>query len=76
VGAIILAARGVDLLTSISAALSSISNVGPAFGSAGPMENYFFFDDTSKWILSILMLTGRLELYTIIVLLTPGFWRR
>jgi trk system potassium uptake protein TrkH len=74
-GAALLSMRGVDLLTSFSAALSCLSNVGPAFGAAGPAENYSGFDATSKWVLSLLMLTGRLELYTVAVLLTPSFWK-
>jgi trk system potassium uptake protein TrkH len=75
-GAVILASQGEDLLTSISGALSCVSNVGPAFGDFGPTEDYSHASALSKWVLAGLMLVGRLEIYTVVVLVTPGFWRR
>jgi trk system potassium uptake protein TrkH len=75
-GALLLAALEEDLLTALSGALSCVSNVGPAFGDFGPSENYAHARAPAKWVLSGLMLVGRLEIYTVVVLLTPRFWRR
>ncbi|MEF3254652.1 MAG: TrkH family potassium uptake protein [Deferribacterales bacterium] len=67
---------GVDIVTSLSAALACVGNIGPGFGSVGPMDNYSFFSDFSKFILSIGMLAGRLEIYTFFIIFTPYYWRR
>lgn len=67
---------GGDILTSIATALATVGNIGPGFGKIGPAENYAFYPDFVKWILSFAMLAGRLELYTVIVLFTPAFWRK
>jgi len=67
---------GYDLFTCISAAVATLSNVGPGFGMIGPMDSYAFFHGYIKWFLSFIMLTGRLELYTILILFTHNFWRR
>ncbi len=67
---------GLDLLTAISAAASAIANVGPALGpEVGPVSTYAGLPDSAKWVLSIAMLLGRLEILTVFVLLTPAFWR-
>ena len=67
---------GVDFLTAISSGAAMVSNVGPGLGDiAGPAGNYSSFSDTAKIILSVGMLLGRLELFTVFVLFTPGFWR-
>lgn len=65
-----------DILTSLTTALATVGNIGPGFGKIGPTENYHFFPNYVKWFLSFAMLVGRLELYTVLVLLTPNFWRR
>ena len=71
-----LAAAGVDTLTALSGAGSAISNVGPGLGAIiGPAGNYEPLGDIPKWILSITMLVGRLELFTVLVMLSPKFWR-
>ena len=65
-----------DNLTAISGAASSISNVGPGLGDViGPNGNYKAIPDVSKWILSMGMLLGRLELFAVLVLFFPSFWR-
>jgi len=69
-------ALGVDLLTASSTVLSAMSNVGPALGEAGPAENYFGLPAGGKWILVFCMLTGRLEVFTVAVLLVPNFWKK
>jgi trk system potassium uptake protein TrkH len=69
-------AIGVDFMTSISAVASAISNVGPGIETVGPAQTFQHIPDTGKWVLSFLMLMGRLELFTVCVLFTPYFWKR
>ena len=72
----LLSLTGLDLITSISGAATSISNVGPGLGSIiGPNGNFSSLPDVSKWILSLGMILGRLELFAILVLFLPSFWR-
>ncbi|NPA25173.1 MAG: TrkH family potassium uptake protein [Deltaproteobacteria bacterium] len=66
----------IDFVSSLTAALATVGNIGPGFGMVGPTKNYSHFPDAVKWILSFAMLAGRLELYTVLVLFTPTFWRR
>ena len=74
--AMLLSISGLDFITSISGAASSISNVGPGLGDViGPNGNYNDIPDISKWILSAGMLLGRLELFAVLVLFFPSFWR-
>ena len=74
--AMLLSISGLDFITSISGAASSISNVGPGLGDViGPNGNYKDIPDLSKWILSVGMLLGRLELFAVLVLFFPSFWR-
>ncbi|RJP78176.1 MAG: TrkH family potassium uptake protein [Desulfobacteraceae bacterium] len=73
---ILLAGTGVDFLTSITAVASAIGNVGPGFGLVGPLDNYALIPAAGKWILIWCMLIGRLEVYTVIILLAPEFWRK
>ncbi len=71
-----LSLSGLDFITSISGAATSISNVGPGLGSViGPSGNFSSMPDLSKWILSLGMILGRLELFAILVLFLPSFWR-
>ena len=72
----LLSLSGLDFLTSISGAATSISNVGPGLGSIiGPNGNFSSLPDVSKWILTVGMILGRLELFAILVLFLPSFWR-
>tara|TARA_B100000575_G_scaffold151807_1_gene121136 strand:- start:6656 stop:8032 length:1377 start_codon:yes stop_codon:yes gene_type:complete len=72
----LLSLTGLDFVTSISGAATSISNVGPGLGSViGPNGNFSSLPDISKWILTIGMILGRLELFAILVLFLPSFWR-
>ena len=74
--AMLLSITGLDFLTAISGAASAISNVGPGLGEMiGPNGNYKAIPDLSKWILSVGMLFGRLELFAVLVLFFPSFWR-
>ena len=73
----LLSISGLDFVTAVSGAATSISNVGPGLGGMiGPSGNFSLLPDFSKWILSIGMILGRLELFAIIVLFIPSFWRR
>ena len=76
VSCLALAALGVDVLTSITAVAASMFNIGPGFGAVGPAENYGSLPDLAKWVLGGCMIAGRLEYYTVIVILTPAFWRK
>ena len=72
----LLSLTGLDFITAISGAATSISNVGPGLGSIiGPNGNFSTLPDVSKWILTIGMILGRLELFAILVLFLPSFWR-
>ena len=71
-----LAWLGHDSLTAISAVAATLGNVGPGLGTVGPTENYFHFSLTAKWVCTLCMLVGRLEVYSVVVLLVPDFWRR
>ena len=74
--ATLLSLTGLDFVTSLSGAATSISNVGPGLGSViGPNSNFSSLPDISKWILSVGMILGRLELFAILVLFLPSFWR-
>lgn len=74
--AILLAGLGVDFVTAFAAVAATIGNIGPGFGTVGPAENFAHLPELGKWILIGCMLLGRLEIYTIMVLLVPEFWRR
>jgi len=73
---LILSLWGLDFETSIGAVAASIGNIGPGIGGVGPAENFAFIPDGGKFFLTFLMLLGRLELFTVIILFTPQFWRR
>ena len=73
---LLLAAMGIDMITSFSAVAATIGNIGPGFGKVGPASNYAGLPEMAKWILTLCMLMGRLEIYTIIILFIPEFWRK
>ncbi|WP_339633513.1 TrkH family potassium uptake protein [Bizionia echini] len=75
VGSLVFSMFGLDFMSSIGIAASSLGNVGPAFGDFGPVNNYASLPALGKWWAAFLMLIGRLELFTVLILLTPFFWR-
>ena len=75
IGALGFSILGIDFESSIGLAASSLGNVGPALGDFGPVNNYAALPSIGKWWCSFLMLIGRLELFTVLVLFTPFFWR-
>lgn len=72
----LLAGMKVDVVTSFAAVAACIGNIGPGIGKVGPTDNYAHLPAMAKWILSLCMLLGRLEIYTVIVLFVPEFWRK
>jgi len=72
----LLAFEGLDLVSAGTAAISSLSNIGPAYGVLGPYDNYSLLTDFSKLIFSAGMILGRLEFYTVLVIFTAAFWRK
>ncbi len=71
---VVLAATGLDFVTAFSAVAACMNNLGPGLGEVG--SNYVAINDVAKWVLCFAMLLGRLEIFTLLVLLTPSFWRR
>jgi trk system potassium uptake protein TrkH len=76
VGTGALSSMGIDLLTSSSSVATCMAGIGPGIGTVGPVSNFAHLPDMGKLVLSIMMILGRLEIYTVIILFMPGFWRR
>lgn len=74
-GSLALSVMGIDFATAIGATATSIGNVGPAVGKVGPVDNFAWMPPAAKVLLSLLMIMGRLEIFTILVLFTPFFWK-
>ncbi len=75
IGFLLLSALGLDHLTALSSVLATLGNVGPGLSLVGPTGNYFFIPSLGKVVLIICMLVGRLELFTVLALFSPAFWR-
>lgn len=75
VGALVFSIIGLDFESAVGVAASCLGNVGPALGDFGPVDNFYNMPAIGKWWSSFLMLIGRLELFTVLILLTPFFWR-
>ncbi|AWI79555.1 MAG: potassium transporter Trk [Betaproteobacteria bacterium HGW-Betaproteobacteria-13] len=73
---LLLAATGLDLITAFSGVVACLNNAGPGLGEVGPASNYQGLSDLQTWILSFSMILGRLEIFTLLVVMTPTFWRR
>jgi len=76
VGALVMAACGYDVTTAASASAAALGNIGPGLSEVGPMENWSHLPIVAKWVMSVLMLMGRLELFSVVVLFTPWAWKR
>lgn len=74
--AFVVAATGVDVVSSFAASLACIGNIGPGIGSVGPTDNYAHLPELAKASLTLCMVLGRLEIYTVIILFVPEFWRK
>ena len=75
-GVFFITSIGMDMESAISGVAATLGNVGPGLGSLGPTDNYGSVPEAGKWAFSFLMLTGRLELYTMILLFLPETWRK
>jgi len=75
-GVFFMTSLGMDMESAMSGVAASLGNVGPGLGSLGPMDNYSAVPEAGKWLFSLLMLMGRLELYTVLLLFFPGTWRK
>ena len=68
---------GIDYTNALTISLSCIGNVGPSLGlEIGPTMSWSMLSDTAKWLCSMMMLVGRLEIFTVLVILTPAFWKK
>lgn len=76
ISAVLLAGTGVDFVTAFGAVAATLGNIGPGFGMVGPVENYAQIPFLGKWLLIWCMLLGRLEIYTVVILLVPEFYRK
>ncbi|WP_183495385.1 TrkH family potassium uptake protein [Neolewinella aquimaris] len=75
IGSVVLSMLGLDFQTSVGAMATSLGNVGPGIGGVGPVDNFAWLSDPVKLFLSFVMIVGRLEIFTVLVLFTPYFWR-
>ncbi|MCU4154526.1 TrkH family potassium uptake protein [Carboxylicivirga sp. A043] len=75
-GAFGLTVVGMDMDSAMGAAATTMGGIGPGLGTVGPVDNYFAVPQAGKWILSFLMLLGRLELFTVLILFSPHFWKK
>lgn len=76
IGSILLSYFGLDFITAAGAMATCLGNVGPGIGAVGPVGNFTTLPDAAKWILSFAMLLGRLELFTVLLIFSPAFWKR
>lgn len=73
---VVVAAMGIDMVTAFSSVAACIGNIGPGFGGVGPVDNFAAMPGAAKWLLAWCMLLGRLEIYTVIILFVPEFWKK
>jgi len=72
----LLSASGLDVFSALTAVVAMINNTGPGLGQVGPASNFAALNDFQIWVCCFAMLLGRLELFTLLVVLTPAFWRK
>ena len=72
----LLMAAGLDFLSAFTAVIACITNAGPGLGAVGPSHNYAALSDVQKWLCTAVMLLGRLEIFTVLILLTPAYWKK
>jgi trk system potassium uptake protein TrkH len=75
-GTFVMSMMGLDFETAIGSTAATLGNIGPGIGNVGPVDNYAGIPLFGKWFLSFLMLLGRLELFTVLILFSPAFWKR
>lgn len=72
----LLMAAGLDFLSAFTAVIACITNAGPGLGAVGPSHNYAALSDVQKWLCTAVMLLGRLEIFTVLILFTPAYWKK
>ena len=75
-GVLVMTLLGLDLVSAFAAVAATLNNIGPGLGSVGPADNYAHIPLVGKWVLTFLMLAGRLEIYTVLILFAPAFWKK
>jgi len=75
-GVLVMTLLGLDLTSAFGAVAATLNNIGPGLGSVGPTDNYAHIPLIGKWVLTFFMLAGRLEIYTVLILFTPSFWKK
>jgi len=75
-GSVFMSMLGLEFETAVGSVAATLGNIGPGIGDVGPINNYANIPDVGKWFLSFLMLLGRLELFTVLILFSPAFWKR
>ena len=75
-GSVVMAAIGLELDSAMGSVIATLGNIGPGIGSVGPMDNFASIPNFGKWVLSFLMMLGRLELFTVMIIFTPVFWKK
>ena len=73
---LVMVASGLDFVTAFSAVVACINNTGPGLNKVGPATTYALLTDFQTWVCTFAMLLGRLELFTLLIIFTPAFWRR
>lgn len=73
---LVMSASGLEIVTAFSAVTATLNNIGPGLGAVGPASNFSSLSDFQTWVCSFAMILGRLELFTLLVILTPAFWRK
>ncbi|HPG32467.1 MAG TPA: potassium transporter TrkG, partial [Lentimicrobium sp.] len=74
-GSLAMSMMGLEFESAVGSVAACIGNIGPGLGQVGPVLNFSLVPDPGKWLLSLLMLLGRLELFTVLILFSPAFWR-
>jgi trk system potassium uptake protein TrkH len=75
-GSVVMSLLGLDFITAFGSVATCLGNVGPGMGTVGPISNFAHLPDAGKWFLTFLMLLGRLELFTVLIIFSPSFWRK
>lgn len=76
IASLVIAGLGVDMITAFGSVAACIGNIGPGFGTVGPADNFAHLPVVGKWLLALCMLLGRLEIYTVIIIFVPEFWKK
>jgi trk system potassium uptake protein TrkH len=76
ISSLVMTAMGLNFISAMGAVIATLGNIGPGLGTVGPTVNYADIPAIGKWFLSFLMLIGRLELFTVLILFTPAYWNK